>query len=51
LPGVYSKSSFASPLRYSYICGENEEKSLTPFHVDRGFVGREHGDGLRLKLP
>ena len=27
LPGVYSKSSFASPLRYSYICGENEEEN------------------------
>ncbi len=38
LPGVYSKSSFASPLRYSYICGENEEENpWTPFHVDRGF--------------
>ena len=24
LPGVYSKVSFGSPLRYSYICGENE---------------------------
>ncbi|MGH8649337.1 MAG: hypothetical protein ACREUP_08535, partial [Burkholderiales bacterium] len=38
LPGVYSKVSFGSPLRYSYICGENEEESpWTPFHVDRGF--------------
>jgi hypothetical protein len=38
LPGVYSKSSFASPLRYSYICGENEEENpWAPFHVDRGF--------------
>ena len=38
LPGVYSKSSFASPLRYSYICGENEEENpWFPFHVDRGF--------------
>jgi hypothetical protein len=38
LPGVYSKSSFASPLRYSYICGENEEENpWSPFHVDRGF--------------
>jgi len=38
LPGVYSKSTFASPLRYSYICGENEEENpWTPFHVDRGF--------------
>jgi hypothetical protein len=38
LPGVYSKSSFASPLRYSYICGELEEANpWTPFHVDRGF--------------
>ena len=38
LPGVYSKSTFSSPLRYSYICGENEEENpWTPFHVDRGF--------------
>ena len=38
LPGVYSKVSFGSPLRYSYICGENEEQNpWTPFHVDRGF--------------
>jgi hypothetical protein len=38
LPGVYSKSSFASPLRYSYICGENEEENpWFPFHVDQGF--------------
>ena len=41
LPGVYSKVSFGSPLRYSYICAENEEENpWTPFHVDRGF-GRE----------
>jgi hypothetical protein len=39
LPGVYSKSSFASPLRYSYICGENEEENpWSPFHVDWGFA-------------
>ncbi len=39
LPGVYSKSSFASPLRYSFMCGENEEENpWTPFHVDRGFA-------------
>ena len=38
LPGVYSKTSFGSPLRYSYICAENEEENpWTPFHVDRGF--------------
>ncbi|MCC7487307.1 MAG: hypothetical protein IT529_20220 [Burkholderiales bacterium] len=38
LPGVYSKVSFGSPLRYSYICGENEEENpWSPFHVDRGF--------------
>lgn len=38
LPGIYSKVSFGSPLRYSYICGENEEENpWTPFHVDRGF--------------
>ena len=38
LPGVYSKASFASLLRYSYICGENEEENpWSPFHVDRGF--------------
>jgi hypothetical protein len=42
LPGVYSKTSFGSPLRYSYICGENEEANpWTPFHVDRGF---QHGE-------
>ncbi len=39
LPGVYSKSTFSSPLRYSYICGENEEENpWTPFHVDQGFA-------------
>jgi hypothetical protein len=39
LPGVYSKSCTASPLRYSYICGENEEANpWAPFHVDRGFA-------------
>ena len=38
LPGVFSKVSFGSPLRYSYMCGENEEANpWTPFHVDRGF--------------
>src|SRR5262249_56856735 len=38
LPGVYSKSTFSSPLRYSYICGENEEENpWTPYHVDQGF--------------
>ncbi|MCC6531023.1 MAG: hypothetical protein IT531_00605 [Burkholderiales bacterium] len=38
LPGIYSKTSFGSPLRYSYICGENEEGNpWTPFHIDRGF--------------
>lgn len=38
LPGVYSKVSFGSPLRYTYLCGENEEENpWTPFHVDRGF--------------
>ena len=38
LPGVYSKSSFGSPLRYSYVCGEYEEENpWTPFHVDHGF--------------
>jgi hypothetical protein len=42
LPGVYSKVSFGSPLRYSYICGENEEENpWTPFHVDRGFKREE----------
>jgi hypothetical protein len=30
--------SFGSPLRYSYICGENEEENpWEPFHVGRGF--------------
>src|SRR5262245_58859119 len=38
LPGVYSKCAFSSPLRYSFLCGENEEENpWTPFHVDRGF--------------
>jgi hypothetical protein len=38
LPGVYSKATFSSPLRYSYLCGENEEENpWTPFHVDLGF--------------
>jgi hypothetical protein len=38
LPGIYSKSSFASPLRYTYVFGENEEENpWSPFHVDRGF--------------
>ena len=42
LPGVYSKSSFSSPLRYSYICGENEEENLwPPLHVERGFKREE----------
>lgn len=42
LPGVYSKCSLSSPLRYSYICGENEEENpWTPFHVDRGFTRDE----------
>jgi hypothetical protein len=41
LPGVYSKASFASPLRYTYVCGENEEENpWIPFHVERGF-GRD----------
>ena len=39
LPGVYSKSTFSSPLRYSYMFGENEEENpWTPFHVERGFA-------------
>ena len=38
LPGVFSKVSFGSPLRYSFICGENEEENpWEPFHVGRGF--------------
>ena len=38
LPGIYSKSSFASPLRYTYVLGENEEENpWTPFHTDQGF--------------
>jgi hypothetical protein len=42
LPGIYSKASFGSPLRYTYICGENEEESpWTPFHVDQGFDHNE----------
>lgn len=39
LPGVYSKTSFGSPLRYTFLCGENEEENpWTPFHVDRGYA-------------
>jgi hypothetical protein len=38
LPGVYSKCAFGSPMRYSFLCGENEEENpWQPFHVDRGF--------------
>ena len=38
LPGIYSKSSFASPLRYTFVLGENEEENpWTSFHVDQGF--------------
>ncbi len=38
LPGVYSKASFSSPMRYTYVFGEHEEENpWTPFHVDRGF--------------
>ena len=38
LPGIYSKSSFASPLRYTYVLGENEEENpWNPFHTDQGF--------------
>lgn len=39
LPGVYSKSSFSSPLRYSYVFGENEEANpWATLHMDRGFA-------------
>ena len=39
LPGIYSKVSFGSPLRYTYLCGENEEENpWTPFHVERGYA-------------
>jgi hypothetical protein len=42
LPGVYSKSTFASPMRYSFICGENEEDNpWEPFHVSRGHQAGE----------
>jgi hypothetical protein len=42
LPGVYSKSSFGSPMRYSYICGENEESNpWEPFHVGRGLTASD----------
>ena len=38
VPVTYSKSTFGAPLRYSFICGENEEENpWTPFHVDAGF--------------
>ena len=38
LPGIYSRSSFGSPLRYTYVTGENEEENpWNPFHVDRGY--------------
>lgn len=41
-PGIYSKSSFGSPLRYTYVCGENEEANpWTAFHVDQGFDKNE----------
>jgi len=42
LPGVYSKSSFASPLRYSFVFGENEEENpWSPYHVDCGFSEKD----------
>jgi hypothetical protein len=42
LPGIYSKSSFASPLRYSYVFGENEEENpWAPFHTDQGFQAHD----------
>lgn len=42
VPGVYSKCSLGSPLRYSYICGENEEANpWTPYHVDLGYAPEE----------
>jgi hypothetical protein len=42
LPGIYSKATFSSPLRYSYLCGENEEANpWTPFHVEHGFLADE----------
>jgi len=42
LPGVYSKVSLGSPLRYSYICGENEEDNpWNPYHVDAGYAATE----------
>ncbi len=38
LPGVYSKCAFSSPMRYTFLCGENEEENpWQPFHVERGF--------------
>ena len=38
LPGIYSKSSFGSPLRFAYVLGENEEENpWTSFHTDQGF--------------
>lgn len=41
VPGIYSKS-LGSPLRYSYLCGENEEENpWLPFHADRGFQREE----------
>ena len=42
LPGIYSKSSFASPLRYTYMLGENEEESpWDPLSVSLGFGADE----------
>jgi hypothetical protein len=42
LPGVYSKVSFGSPLRFSYVCGENEEENpWGPFHATRGFAASD----------
>ncbi|MFC2041299.1 hypothetical protein ACFLTY_03125 [Chloroflexota bacterium] len=38
LPGVYARTTFSSPLRYTFCCGENEEDSpWEPFHVEQGF--------------
>ena len=42
LPGIYSRSSFASPLRYTFVCGENEEASpWAPYHVDAGYTAEQ----------
>lgn len=38
MPGVTSRCSFGSPMRYSYCMGENEERNpWEPLHVEKGY--------------